>query len=118
MIKDNLKIYQEERPWGYFRKFTDNVVSTVKILSVKPNEELSLQSHNKREEFWRVVAGDGVFEIDEKKYIVEVGHEHYVPLQTKHKIKAGANGLEVLEISLGEFQEDDIIRYDDKYGRV
>jgi len=117
-MKENIKIYQEERPWGFFRQFTDNVISTVKILNVKPNEELSLQSHNKREEFWRVINGDGVFEIDNKKYIVEIGQEYYVPLKTKHKIKAGINGIEVLEISLGEFDEDDIIRYEDKYDRI
>jgi len=117
-MKENIKIYQEERPWGFFRKFTDNVISTVKILNVKPNEELSLQSHNKREEFWRVINGDGIFEIDNKKYIVEIGQEYYIPLKKKHKIKAGINGIEVLEISLGEFDEDDIIRYEDKYDRV
>ncbi len=48
-MKENLNIYEEERPWGVFRKFTDNKPSTVKIITVKPNEELSLQSHNKRE---------------------------------------------------------------------
>jgi mannose-6-phosphate isomerase-like protein (cupin superfamily) len=117
-MEERIRIYQEERPWGFFRKFTDNVISTVKILNVKPNEELSLQSHNKREEFWRVVSGDGIFEINDKKYIVEVGQEHYVPIKTKHKIKAGINGIEVLEISLGYFDEDDIIRYEDKYGRA
>jgi mannose-6-phosphate isomerase-like protein (cupin superfamily) len=117
-MEENIRIYQEERPWGFFRKFTDNVISTVKILNVKPNEELSLQSHNKREEFWRVVSGDGIFEINDKKYIVEVGQEHYIPAKTKHKIKAGPNGIEVLEISLGYFDEDDIIRYEDKYGRT
>ena len=117
-MKDNLDIYQEERPWGSFRRFTNNQLSTVKIISVKPNEELSLQSHEKREEFWRVIKGDGMFEIGEKKYIVEEGIEQYVPVKTKHKMKAGMDGMEVLEISLGEFDEGDIIRYEDKYGRV
>jgi len=117
-MKDNLDIYQEERPWGFFRRFTNNTLSTVKIISVKPNEELSLQSHNKREEFWRVIKGDGIFEIGDKKYIVEIGFENYIPLQVKHKMKAGRDGMEVLEISLGEFDENDITRYEDKYGRV
>lgn len=117
-MKDNLKIYEEERPWGNFRKFTENAVSTVKIITIKPNEELSLQSHNKREEFWRVIKGNGIFEIDDKKYIVEEGVEKSVPLKTKHKMKAGGDGMEVLEIALGDFDESDIIRYEDKYGRV
>lgn len=118
IIKDSLSIYEEERPWGSFRKFTDNTPSTVKILKVKPNEELSLQSHNKREEFWRVINGDGIFEVGDKKSIVEEGNEQYIPIKTKHQIKAGTGGMEVLEISFGEFDEGDIVRYEDKYGRV
>jgi len=109
-MKDNLSIYEEERPWGSFRKFTDNTLSTVKILKVKPNEELSLQSHNKREEFWRVVGGDGIFEVGDKKSIVEIGSEQYIPIKAKHQIKAGIEGMEVLEISFGEFDEGDIVR--------
>lgn len=118
MIDDELNIYQEERPWGSFRQFTENIISTVKILIVKPNEELSLQSHTKRKEFWRVIKGGGIFDINNKKYIVEVGDEHFIPIGAKHQIKSGSDGLEVLEISLGEFDEDDIIRYEDKYGRI
>ncbi len=116
--KDNLNIYEEERPWGSFRKFTENIPSTVKIITIKPNEELSLQSHNNREEFWRVISGDGIFEVGDKKIIVEVGSEQYVSVKAKHKIKAGMDGMEVLEIAIGEFNEGDIVRYEDKYGRV
>lgn len=117
-IKDNLNIYEEERPWGFFRKFTENKVSTVKIISIKPNEEFSLQSHNNREEFWRVIRGDGIFEIGDLKSRLEIGNEQYVPVKTKHKIIAGEEGIEILEISFGEFDEGDIVRYEDKYGRV
>jgi len=118
--KDNLNIniYEEERPWGFFRKFTENTPSTVKIITIKPNEELSLQSHNNREEFWRVINGDGIFEVGDKKIIVGVGSEQYVSIKTKHKMKAGMEGMEVLEIAIGEFNEGDIVRYEDKYGRV
>lgn len=116
-MKD-FNIYQEERPWGFFRRFTINTLSTVKIITIKPNEELSLQSHKNREEFWRVIKGDGFFEVGEKKYIVEEGIEQYISAKTKHKIIAGALGIEILEIAFGEFNEEDIIRYEDKYGRV
>jgi mannose-1-phosphate guanylyltransferase/mannose-1-phosphate guanylyltransferase/mannose-6-phosphate isomerase len=116
--KDNLSIYEEERPWGTFRKFTENKVSTVKIITVNPNEELSLQSHSNREEFWHVIKGDGVFEVGEVKARLETGDEQYVPLKIKHKIIAGGEGIEILEISFGEFDEGDIVRYEDKYGRV
>lgn len=117
-MRDNFNIYQEERPWGFFRRFTNNTSSTVKIITIKPNEELSLQSHKNREEFWHVIKGDGIFEVGDKKYIVEEGIEQYIPVKTKHKIKAGALGIEILEIALGEFDEGDIVRYEDKYGRV
>jgi mannose-6-phosphate isomerase-like protein (cupin superfamily) len=117
-MESDLEIYQEERPWGYFRRFTNNIVSTVKILSLNPNEELSLQSHSKRKEFWRVIKGDGFFEIDGEKFAVGKDDEKVLAVGAKHRIKAGENGMEVLEISLGEYDENDIIRYEDKYGRV
>ncbi len=113
-----LDIYEEKRPWGLFRRFTNNTLSTVKIIKVNPNEQLSLQSHTKRSEFWRVIKGGGVFEINEDKYIAEVGFETEVPIGAKHRMKAGMLGMEVLEIAQGEFDEEDIIRYEDNYGRV
>lgn len=117
-MDNKLDIYQEERPWGFFRRFTNNILSTVKIITIKPNQQLSLQSHTKRSEFWRVVNGDGIFEIDNKKYIVEKGDEKEVGIGAKHRMQAGSDGMEVLEIATGDFDENDIIRYEDKYGRV
>ncbi|HNZ55347.1 MAG TPA: phosphomannose isomerase type II C-terminal cupin domain [Candidatus Paceibacterota bacterium] len=114
----NLDIYQEERPWGHFRRFTDNVSSTVKIISLKPDAELSLQSHQKRSEFWRVLAGSGFVQVGEGERPLSVGDEVEIPLGAKHQLSAGPDGLEVLEISLGEFAEEDIVRYKDKYGRI
>lgn len=113
----NLEIYKEERPWGFFRRFTNNSLSTVKILSLKPNEALSLQSHKDREEFWRVIAGSGDIEINDKKEVASVGDEYFIKAGEKHRLCAGSNGLEVLEISLGHFSEDDVVRYSDNYGR-
>ena len=113
----NLKIYEEKRPWGNFRHFTHNAQSTVKIITVSPGEILSLQSHEKRAEFWKVVKGGGTVEIDGRKYEVKEGDEHEIPQGAKHRVSAGPAGLEILEISLGDFDENDIIRYEDKYGR-
>jgi len=117
-MKENVDIYEEKRPWGFFRRFTNNILSTVKIIKVNPNEELSLQSHKKRSEFWRVIRGKGTFQIGGDKIAVEEGSEKYIPVGEKHKMKADEDGVEVLEISFGEFDEDDIVRYEDKYGRV
>ena len=113
-----LEIYQEKKPWGNFRQFTHNLNSTVKIITINPSQEISLQSHMNRSEYWIVTSGSGVFEIDGKNYPAETGSEQFVPVLAKHRIKAGENGMAVLEIALGDFDEADIVRYEDKYGRV
>lgn len=112
------KVFQVERPWGNFRQFIQNNPSTVKIITVKPGEELSLQSHAKRSEFWRIIRGDGTVQIEDKKYSAIVGEEYEIPFGEKHRISAGLSGIEFLEIATGDFDENDIIRYEDKYGRV
>jgi mannose-1-phosphate guanylyltransferase/mannose-1-phosphate guanylyltransferase/mannose-6-phosphate isomerase len=114
---ENLNIKDDERPWGNFKQFTHNTPSTVKIITVNPNESLSLQSHKNREEFWHVLKGEGVFEINDSSYEVVTGDEYYVKKEEKHRMHAGENGLQILEIAFGEFDEDDIVRYEDKYGR-
>ncbi len=114
----SLDIFEEKRPWGSFRRFTLNMPSTVKIIKVNPNEVLSLQSHKNRKEFWKVIKGEGVFEIGDTIYNVKEGDEFEVPKETKHRIASQNQYLEVLEIAVGDFDENDIIRYEDKYGRV
>lgn len=117
-MEEDIKIEEVERPWGKFRRFIKNMNSTVKILTVKPNEILSLQNHKKRSEFWHVINGKGFFEIDGVKKEVKKGDEGYVPVLVKHRISSGEEGLELLEIGLGDFDENDIIRYEDKYNRA
>ncbi|MFA6300736.1 MAG: phosphomannose isomerase type II C-terminal cupin domain [Candidatus Paceibacterota bacterium] len=112
------RILKEERPWGGFEQFTQNSLSTVKILTIKPGEALSLQSHTKRQEFWKVLSGGGIIEIGDEKYDMLKGDEHIIPLNTKHRATAGSAGLVCLEISTGDFEEDDEIRYEDKYDRA
>lgn len=111
-------IYEEKRPWGSFRQFTLNETSTVKIITVNKNEVLSLQSHSKRSEFWKVLKGEGVFEVNGLSYRVKEGDELEVPKGAKHRMSSFDTGMEVLEIARGEFDEEDIIRYEDKYGRI
>jgi mannose-1-phosphate guanylyltransferase/mannose-1-phosphate guanylyltransferase/mannose-6-phosphate isomerase len=116
---DKTNIYEEKRPWGSFRRFTLNEKSTVKIITVNKNEVLSLQSHSKRSEFWKVLKGEGVFEVDGLSYRVKEGDELEVPKGSKHRISSSSDtSMEVLEIAYGEFDEEDIIRYEDKYGRI
>lgn len=116
MIKPD--VFQIERPWGNFRQFTHNNSSTIKIVTVKPNETLSLQSHKNRSEFWHVISGYGTIEIGEIKKNTIVGDEHEIKVGEKHRLSAGPDGVQVLEIASGDFDEADIIHYEDKYGRV
>ena len=118
MDKQKIIPFQIEKPWGNFRQFTHNMSSTVKILTVKKDEQLSLQSHEKRAEFWKVIDGDGLLELDGVKRYIKKGDEIDIPIKAKHRIIAGPLGIKVLEIAVGDFDENDIIRYEDKYGRI
>ncbi|MFA6274336.1 MAG: phosphomannose isomerase type II C-terminal cupin domain [Candidatus Paceibacterota bacterium] len=116
MIKS--KVFQIERPWGNFRQFTQNENSTVKILTIKPNEILSLQTHSKRSEFWHVISGDGMIQIGDEKINVKVGDELEIEIGQKHRMAGGPNGMQLLEIAIGDFDEyGDIVHLEDKYGR-
>ena len=115
------KTYQPlevEKPWGRFIQYTLNTPTTVKILEINPGEVLSLQSHNYREELW-IPLTDGVMaEIDGELYFPEELEPVFVPKHSKHRLSAGDKKVRVLEISFGYFDEEDIVRYEDKYGRT
>jgi mannose-1-phosphate guanylyltransferase/mannose-1-phosphate guanylyltransferase/mannose-6-phosphate isomerase len=109
---------KEERPWGSFERFTHNELSTVKIISLKPEQELSLQKHATRSEFWRIIAGAGVVTINDAEQAAAAGADFEIPAETPHRIKAGPEGVTFLEIALGDFDENDEIRLRDDYGRT
>ena len=112
------KLFQEERPWGNFRQFTHNDLSTVKILFIKKGEAFSLQYHNKRKEFWRVLSGTPKITVGEVVVKAKKGDEFEILPKINHRIHSIYSNTEVLEISFGEFDEQDIIRLEDKYGRA
>ena len=112
-----LHFYTEERPWGKFEQFAKNEKATVKIITVKPNEELSLQLHHNREEHWKVLSGDPTIQIGEEKTKAIKGDEFFVGKEVKHRIYGGEQTAEILEICLGEFDEKDEERLEDKYNR-
>ena len=112
------KPFTIERPWGNFRQLTHNSLSTVKVHRVKPGEETSWQSHAKRSEFWHIIGGDGRILIGDKEYNIIPGAEYDVPVGVKHRWIAGSSGIILVEVAAGDFDEEDIIRYEDKYGRA
>lgn len=113
----DLHHFVEERPWGNFEQFTLNQVSTVKIITVNKGESLSLQKHSKRKEFWKILSGTGTISIDGFDTPAKIGSLYTVPIGGTHRVSAGENILVFLEIALGEFDEHDIVRLEDRYGR-
>ena len=106
------------RPWGEFRQYTKNDPVTVKTVFIKAGSTLSLQYHNHRSEFWRVMRGNPDITIGEEKIKGKPGDEFEIPQGVHHRIGARDEDVEILEIARGEFDEEDIIRIEDKYGRV
>ena len=113
-----MKIYSEIRPWGRFEKFHENKSCTVKLIYVNANSRLSLQYHKKRSEFWKVIKGSAMVEIDEKTIILEEGETITIPRQAKHRVLALESDCIILEIAYGRFDENDIVRLEDDYQRV
>ena len=105
------------RPWGDFRQFVLNEKCTVKILSVKPFGELSLQKHNRRREMWYFLT-DGFVQIGSKKKKIIRGEVVNIRKGLAHRIFSKGGRVDVLEISFGTFDEKDEVRLEDKYGRA
>lgn len=117
-IVDEIVPLHDERPWGSFDRFTQNQVSTVKTIRVAPDQRLSLQRHHARAEFWRVLSGSGTAQVDGAEHPLSPGVDVWIPQGAAHRLSAGSDGIEVLEIALGQFDENDIERLEDDYGRA
>ncbi len=115
---EHLANYEKEvRPWGNFERFTLNEKTTVKIVTVDAGQSISLQTHEHRDEFWRVMKGSGVIRIDEVDNGAHEGDMFFSPRGAKHRVTGGPEGTVFLEIAFGDFDEKDIKRLEDKYGR-
>lgn len=108
-----------EKPWGRFEQFTHNLPSTVKIITVAPGAILSRQYHHQRDELWVVLDAGAEVELGEDILHPEPEEKLFIPRETIHRLSAaGEEPVRVLEISFGEFDESDIVRLEDVYGRV
>lgn len=113
------EIYQ--RPWGFYKTTVYNEYYQSKVISVYPKSKLSLQSHNRREEHWVVVHGRGTVQIGESLIDIKCGSSLFIPKGCKHRLcNTDENeNLIITEVQIGDYLgEDDIIRYEDQYGRV
>jgi mannose-6-phosphate isomerase-like protein (cupin superfamily) len=109
------------RPWGSFTVLDDSTdTHKVKSIVVNPGSRLSLQSHDERSEHWFVVTGTGVVWKDDDRVQVGPGSAVDIPAGTRHRIHCtGEQPLLFIEVQHGTyFGEDDIVRYDDDYGRA
>ena len=111
------RVIEDQRPWGGFRQYTANVPTTVKLLTVHAGQSLSLQRHRHRDELW-VVLDDGlVVEVDGDRVVAAAGDEFFIPRGVIHRVAGGHAGGRFMEIAFGEFEEADIERLEDRYGR-
>ena len=107
------------RPWGNYISLVENNTWQVKRIEIKPGESISLQKHNKRSEHWVVVKGIANVEIDNKSTTININESIFVSKGTKHRLaNHGDENLIIIEVQIGDYLgEDDIIRFDDLYGR-
>jgi len=106
-----------KKPWGGYLILEKSPWYWIKKLFIKEGEQLSLQSHRNRDEIWIVLQGKIQAQKEEAFFILEEGEYLKINKKEKHKIYALRYAL-VLEVAFGQPRERDIIRYQDKYGRV
>lgn len=108
------------RPWGSYTVLEEGDRYKIKRIFVKPGHKLSNQMHLHRSEHWIVVKGTAKVTMNDKEYLIHENESIYVPKSTKHRLEnPGKVDLELIEVQNGEYLgEDDIIRFNDDYGRV
>lgn len=108
------------RPWGWYDTIEQADRFKIKRIQVKPGASLSLQMHHHRAEHWIVVKGTAEVTCDGKTQLVSENQSTYIPLGTPHRLSnPGTIPLEIIEVQSGSYLgEDDIVRFDDKYGRT
>ncbi len=108
------------RPWGSYDSIDIGAGFQVKRIKVKPGARLSLQSHTRRAEHWIVVRGTALVTRDNDVFELQANQSTYIPIGAKHRLEnPGSNMLELIEVQSGDYLgEDDIVRYEDVYGRA
>ena len=108
------------RPWGYYTCMNGGKGYLTKTICVLPKQKLSLQSHNHRSEHWVVLEGKALVIKDGEEFYLNSGDSIDIPLQAKHSLQNPYDEeLKIIEVQKGDYiSEDDIIRYEDCYGRV
>lgn len=108
------------RPWGSYTILAEGEGYKVKRITIKPGAKLSLQMHYYRSEHWTVISGTGKLTLDDKVVIFKENESTYIPIAVKHRLEnPGQIPLSIIEVQNGRYLgEDDIVRFDDEYGRM
>lgn len=116
-VLDHPQVY---RPWGSYEAVAAGERFQVKRIIVKPGRKLSLQKHHHRAEHWIVVRGTALVTCGDNSFLLHEDQSTYVPLGVKHRLEnPGKIALELIEVQSGPYlDEDDIVRFEDAYGRV
>ncbi|ELU03956.1 hypothetical protein CAPTEDRAFT_102575, partial [Capitella teleta] len=111
------KVY---RPWGAYDSIDVGERFQVKHITVKPGAKLSLQKHFHRAEHWIVVKGTALVEVEGKEVLLTENQSTYIPIGAVHRLEnPGKFDLELIEVQSGGYLgEDDIVRFEDTYGRT
>lgn len=108
------------RPWGFYTVIAEGKGFQTKIIHVNVGQKLSVQSHNHRSEHWVVLSGMAKVVLEGKDHILSPGHSVDIPIKAIHSLQNPfEEDLEIIEVQKGDIlSEDDIIRYEDMYGRA
>lgn len=111
------KTYQ--RPWGMYKTIELQNGFQAKVIEVNPGGRLSLQSHQHRAEHWVVVKGEPTVTVGDDVKQYQVSDHIFIPRQAKHRLEnTTTDTIMIVEVQIGDYLgEDDIVRYDDVYGR-
>jgi len=116
-----VKLHREvHRPWGSYTVLDEGENFKTKRIKVKPGASLSLQMHYHRSEHWIVVTGTALVVNGERQFIINANESTYIPAGCQHRLEnPGKIDLVIIEVQSGNYLgEDDIVRFEDKYGRV
>jgi mannose-1-phosphate guanylyltransferase/mannose-6-phosphate isomerase len=105
------------RPWGSFRQYAHNREVTVSLMEVRPGERLSLQSHSARAELWIVLDEGALVQVEDVIHTPRPGDELWIPAGARHRLSSTGPTVRVLEVAFGNWQQEDITRYEDDYHR-
>ncbi len=105
------------RPWGSFKQYANNSETTVSLMTVLPNQRLSLQSHMARAELWIVLDDGAEVQINDAILHPKAGDELWIPALARHRLSSTGPMVRVLEVAFGNWQQADIMRFEDDYAR-